>query len=64
MVSICATTTITDYRHEMSLLLGKTEPLNESTSELDLSIEVLSRDAYDLLTTIFPRPEEAPSLLV
>jgi len=43
---------------------GKTEPLDESVSDDDLSIDVLAEDAYNLLCTLFPDPSATPSLLL
>ena len=49
--------------HFHNTLIGKTTPTNGSSDE-DLSIGVLTKDAFNLLVTLFPDPKEAPTLLV
>ncbi|THH10050.1 hypothetical protein EW145_g1601 [Phellinidium pouzarii] len=43
---------------------GKTKLIDDSMSDADLSVEVLSRDAYNLLLTLFPKPAETPTFLL
>ncbi|KAI5119450.1 hypothetical protein M0805_008387 [Coniferiporia weirii] len=43
---------------------GRTNPVNDSVLDSDLSVEVLSKDAYNLLVTLFPEPKEAPTFLL
>lgn len=51
------------YTHFYTISVGKTTPTNGSSDE-DLSIGVLTKDAFNLLVTLFPDPKEAPTLLV
>ncbi|KAH8118086.1 protein phosphatase methylesterase [Phellopilus nigrolimitatus] len=43
---------------------GKTKPIDDTISDEDLSIDVLSKDAYSLITTLFPSVTESPSFLL
>jgi hypothetical protein len=50
-------------RMEADLVVGKTSSTGETEDE-DLSIQVLVDDFCELVQTVFPDPEIAPTLLV